>query len=87
MRRPVGRGYPFQKVLGMVAVRRRIDDSRRHRIHADTVFRIFDGEATCNRINVAFGNHRDRGIYAGNRIVGQRGRDADDAPTRFSPSG
>ena len=70
-------------LLRTVLVQRRINHSRRNRIHTNTVFRIFDGEAACNRVNAALGNHWDRGIYACNRIIRQRSRDADDAPTRF----
>src|SRR5262245_12002714 len=48
-------------------------------IHTDTLFCIFDGEAACNCINAAFGNHWDRSAYTRNGVVGERGRDADDA--------
>src|SRR5215831_4184467 len=64
-------------------MQRRINHSRGNRIHTDTVFRIFDGEAASNRVKTALDNHWDRGIYACNRIIRQRGGDADDASTRF----
>src|SRR5215468_8144052 len=64
-------------------MQRRINHSRCNRIYTDAVFRIFDGEAACNRVKTALDNHWDRGIYACNRIIRQRGGDADDASTRF----
>jgi hypothetical protein len=50
-------------------MQQRINYSRCNRIHTDTILRIFNGEAACNCVNTALGNHRDRGIYARNWII------------------
>ena len=57
----------------------RIDLTRRDRIHANALFRVFHRQAARDSLEAAFGDHRNRAVYSGDRVIHQRGRDIDDA--------
>ena len=71
---------PLRRIARIILVHRRVDDSGGHSVETDTVFCIFHGETAHHGIQAAFGNHRKRGVYAGDGLVDERRRDAHDVP-------
>src|SRR5438876_1722355 len=70
----------LKKVLGIILVQRCVHDAGGDRVEADTFFCVLDCETSGHRIQAALRNHRNRGIDAGDGIIGKRSGDRHDVP-------
>ena len=64
----------------VVLVQGRGHDARSHGVEANTLACIFDCQAPCNRIQAALRHHRNRCMYASDRLISERSCDAYHAP-------
>jgi hypothetical protein len=55
-----------------------VSTTRRDRIHANALFRVFHRQAACDSLEAAFGDHRNRTV-SGDRVFNHRRRDIDNA--------
>jgi hypothetical protein len=68
----------LKEFLGIIRVHRRIHHARGYSVEADIVFCILNREAPNDCVQASLSDHRDRAIYAEDRLIGKRRRDAYD---------
>src|SRR5215471_2734474 len=64
--------------MGLGWMHRRLGDSRRDRIYANTLFGVLDRKRSCRGIQTTLSERRKHSRHAGHRLVDEAGRDGYD---------
>ncbi len=68
-----------EQLLRVILVHGSIDDTGRDGVHPYALSRIFNRQAPSDGLQAALGEHRDRRVYSGDRVINHRRGDIHDA--------